>query len=129
MSNRKRTRGRNVQSIKYYRYEMRNGKKIRIEVAGKPKQIHHPAGFPDTDTKLSDMRNRNVTPFNMSVSYVGDGELEGVVAMESEDVIVHAYNRATLVRKTKRILTEKHGFMCPVINLPKPSERIEGIVI
>lgn len=129
MINRKRTRGRNIQSIKYYRYEMRNGKRVRIEVVGEPKQIHHPAGFPDTDTKLSDVRSRNTTSFNMDISYIGGGELEGIVKSESVNVVVHAGNRATLIRKAQRILTEKYGFMCPIINIPKPSERIEGVVI
>lgn len=126
-SNKKRSRGNKIQSIKYYRYETKGGKKVRIEIASKPKQLHLPMGFPQVDQKLSDMTGRETTHFNMVVSYAGEGELEGVI--EIPEVIVHASNRATLIRKAARVLTEKHGFRCPVISIPAPSKRIEGIVL
>jgi hypothetical protein len=85
--------------------------------------------WPHVDTKGSDIKGRFQTHFAMAISYVGDGELEGIVDAKSVNVVVHAGNRATLVRKAKRELTEKHGFVCPVINLPKPSVRIEGVVL
>ena len=40
-SNKARTRGNKIQSIKYYRYEMRNGERIRIEIKGPAKQVKH----------------------------------------------------------------------------------------
>lgn len=41
MSNRKRTPGRKIQSIKYYKYEMKYGVRIRIEIPGPAKQVKH----------------------------------------------------------------------------------------
>jgi hypothetical protein len=130
MNNRKRTSDRNIQTVKYYRYEMRDGKKVRAEqIVNKQKQVRHAPGFADTDTKGSDTKGKPVVYFDMAITYIGGGELEGIVDPDSVNVIVHASNRATLVRKAKRELTEKDGFICPVINLPKPSVRIEGVVL
>lgn len=64
---------------------------------------------------------------DMAISYIGNGELEGSIA--NPDVVVHATNRATLIRKAKRQLNEKYRIGSVWIVVPKPSKIIEGVVL
>lgn len=58
------------------------------------------------------------TYFNMSISDIGE-ELEGVIV--KPDVIVHAENRATLIRKAERQLREKHQVSHPIVAAKVPT--------
>jgi hypothetical protein len=59
------------------------------------------------------------TYFNMSIVSVDKSELEGIIS--EPEIIVHAENRATLIRKAERELREKHNIQRPVVKTQIPS--------
>jgi hypothetical protein len=108
------------------------GKKVGDEIIRVRRKVACKVGirFPKIEAKLSDTRGRYVNYFKMDISYVGDGELEGILhSNNGVEIIVHARNRANLVRKARRVLHEKHGINNPICSIPKPSVRIEGVVL
>jgi hypothetical protein len=128
MSNRKRTSGRKVQTIKCAETIVVKGKKVNNPEAGRLKQIKHmPLPARPTTVTHNPSRTGKTTVFEMSVTYAGEGELQGII--EAPEVIVHAGNRANLIRRAQRVLREKHGVRNPAISIPAPSNRIEGIVL
>jgi hypothetical protein len=58
------------------------------------------------------------TYFDMSITDIGE-ELEGVIV--EPEIIVHAGNRATLIRKAERELRQNHGILRPVVKTKAPS--------
>lgn len=59
------------------------------------------------------------TRFDMSITDLGGGELEGIIT--DPEVIVHGDNRPTLIRKSERQLREKHSVHHPEIKTKLPT--------
>jgi hypothetical protein len=70
---------------------------------------------------LSKRRKQQTIPtdFDMSINDIGEGELEGIVS--DPEIVVHAQNRPTLIRKAERELREKHSISRPVVRTKVPS--------
>lgn len=64
-------------------------------------------------------KETTATRVNMSIADIGENELEGITS--DPEVVIHADNRATLIRKAQRELREKHNIPRPVVMTKVPS--------